>query len=76
MKFIVIMDRPGKVAARQFYRELERAIKGGVKIERIQQSVYLADDLNSASFLASLGKKHGFRVRAFEVTEEIGEPTL
>ena len=71
MTFIVLMDRPGRKAARQFYRHLNRAVKEGRKIKRIQQSAYLVEDLMSTGFLIELGKKHGFRVRAFEVAREI-----
>ena len=71
MTFIVLMDRPGKKAARQFYRELNRAIKEGQKIERIQQSCYKVEDPMSTGFLMELGKKYGFTVRAFEVLREL-----
>ena len=69
MTFIVLMDRPGKTASRQFYRLLNRAIKAGREIERIQQSCYLSQHESDRDFLVKLGEKHGFNVRAFKVVE-------
>lgn len=71
MPFIILMDRPGREGARQFYRELNRAVKGGYKIERIQQSCYLAQEESGRVFLTRLGEKYGFKVRAFEVAMEV-----
>ena len=65
--FIVIMDRPGRVSARQFYRDLERAIKDGCRVNRIQQSAYEVEDEASLNFLVELGRLHEFEVRAFRV---------
>jgi len=65
MSWIVVMDKPGKSAAKTFYRRLEK-LKGCI---RIQQSVYLVNGPETIRALVDLAEEHGFEVRVFRAEE-------